>query len=329
MKQSSTSTPYLIIMPVYNDWNSVDLLLTEMEAEFDNKNLGVHLLLIDDASTNKIPDGFPSTRHKRIAKIEILRLRRNVGHQRAIAIALAHIEENVECRAVLVMDADGEDKPQDAIRLIEEYEQGDGDSVIFGWRARRSEKFPFRMSYFIYRRLYKMLTGHEIRIGNFSIIPGELLTRIVVVSEIWNHYSSGILKAKIPHKYLPTDRSSRLSGRSQMNYVQLVIHGLSAISVFGDVIGVRALMASLVLSLLCVVLIIVAIVIRSATTLAIPGWATYVVGFCFIILLQSFTISFSFVFLILNGRNNYSFLPQRDYRYFILDVSRVSPESNA
>jgi uncharacterized membrane protein YhaH (DUF805 family) len=105
------------------------------------------------------------------------------------------------------------------------------------------------------------------------------------------------------------------------------VHGLSAISIYGDVIGVRALLATLVLAVVSVVLIIIAIGVRSATDLAIPGWATYVVGISFIILLQSITISFSFVFLILNGRNNYSFLPQRDYHYFVLDVRRVFPAS--
>lgn len=327
MNENQAGMPFLIIMPVFNDWSSLDPLLRRLDEELSRKNLEVEILLIDDASTSKTPSTFGSSGHKRIAKIEILRLKRNLGHQRAIAIALAHIEEKVPCQAVVVMDADGEDKPEDAIRLIEEYQRGDQESVIFAQRTKRSEGLLFRLSYFIYRRLYKALTGQEIRIGNFSIIPHQLLTRIVVVSEIWNHYSSGILKARIPHRYIPTDRSNRLAGSSRMNYIQLVVHGLSAISIYGDVIGVRALMATIVLVVISVVLIIITIVVRSATDLAIPGWATYVVGLSFIILLQSITISFSFVFLILNGRNNYSFLPQRDYQYFVLDVRRVFPAS--
>jgi glycosyltransferase involved in cell wall biosynthesis len=326
MNENQAGMPFLIIMPVFNDWTSLDPLFRQLDEELSRKDLEVEILLIDDASTSKAPSTFGSG-HKRIAKIEILRLKRNLGHQRAIAIALAHIEEKVPCQAVVVMDADGEDKPEDAIRLIEEYQRGDQESVIFAQRTKRSEGLLFRLSYFIYRKLYKALTGQEIRIGNFSIIPHQLLTRIVAVSEIWNHYSSGILKARIPNRYIPTDRSNRLAGSSRMNYVQLVVHGLSAISIYGDVIGVRALMATLVLAVVSVVLIIIAIVIRSATDLAIPGWATYVVGLSAIILLQSITISFSFVFLILNGRNNYSFLPQRDYQYFVLDVRRVFPES--
>ena len=325
MNENPAGMPFLIIMPVFNDWSSLDPLLRQLDEELSRKNLEVEILLIDDGSTLKPPADFGSTPHKRIAKIEILRLRRNLGHQRAIAIALAHIEKEMSCEAVVVMDADGEDKPEDAIRLIEEYQRGDQESVIFAQRTKRSEGLLFRLSYFIYRRLYKALTGQEIRIGNFSIIPRQLLTRIVVVSEIWNHYSSGILKARIPHRYIPTDRSSRLAGNSRMNYVQLVVHGLSAISIYGDVIGVRALMATVMLAAISVVLIVIAMVVRSATDLAIPGWATYVVGLSFIILLQSVTISFSFVFLILNGRNNYSFLPQRDYQYFVLDVRRVFP----
>lgn len=326
MNESSEGMPFLIIMPVFNDWSSLDLLLRQLEEELSRKNLQVEILLIDDGSTIKPSSDLGAAGFKRFEKIEILRLRRNLGHQRAIAIALAHIEEKVPCQAVVVMDADGEDKPEDAIRLIEEYRRGDKEKVIFAQRTKRSENLLFRVSYFIYRRLYKALTGEEIRIGNFSIIPRQLLTRIVVVSEIWNHYSSGILKARIPHQYIPTDRSNRLAGSSRMNYVQLVVHGLSAISIYGDVIGVRALMATVVLALVSVVLIIIAIVVRIMTDMAIPGWATYVIGLSFIILLQSITISFSFIFLILNGRNNYSFLPQRDYQYFILDVRRVFPE---
>ena len=326
MNETAEGLPFLIIMPVFNDWSALDPLLRQLDEELSRENLEVEILLIDDGSTIKAPAHLGSAGFKRIARIEILRLRRNLGHQRAIAIALAHIEQKVPCQAVVVMDADGEDKPEDAIRLIEEYRRGDKEKVIFAQRAKRSENLLFRFSYFIYKRLYKALTGQEIRIGNFSLIPRQLLTQIVVVSEIWNHYSSGILKARIPHQYIPTDRSSRLAGSSRMNYVQLVVHGLSAISIYGDVIGVRALMATVMLAFISVVLIIIAIVVRSLTDLAIPGWATYVIGLSFIILLQSITISFSFVFLILNGRNNYSFLPQRDYHYFILDVRRVFPE---
>lgn len=326
MTETSAGAPFLIIMPVFNDWSSLDPLLRQLDEELSSKDLKVQMLVIDDGSTIKAPSSFNFLGSKQITKVEILRLRRNLGHQRAIAIALAHIEANISCQAVVVMDADGEDKPEDAVRLIEEFQAGDRESVIFAQRTRRSENLIFRISYFIYRQLYKALTGQEIRIGNFSIIPRQLLTRIVVVSEIWNHYSSGILKARIPHQYIPTDRSNRLAGSSRMNYVQLVIHGLSAISIYGDVIGVRALMATVMLALISLFLIVVAIVIRSATDLAIPGWATYVIGLSFIILLQSITISFSFVFLILNGRNNYSFLPQRDYQFFVLDVRRVFPE---
>lgn len=326
MTETSEGAPFLIIMPVFNDWSSLAPLLRQLDEELSSKDLKVQILVIDDGSTIKAPSSFNLLGSKQITKVEILRLRRNLGHQRAIAIALAHIEGNVSCQAVVVMDADGEDKPEDAVRLIEEFQAGDRESVIFAQRTRRSENLIFRISYFIYRQLYKALTGQEIRIGNFSIIPRQLLTRIVVVSEIWNHYSSGILKARIQHQYISTDRSNRLADSSRMNYVQLVIHGLSAISIYGDVIGVRALMATVMLALISLVLIVVAIVVRSATDLAIPGWATYVIGLSFIILLQSITISFSFVFLILNGRNNYSFLPQRDYQFFVLDVRRVFPE---
>ena len=113
MTETLEAAPFLIIMPVFNDWSSLDPLLRQLDEELSSKDLKVQILLIDDGSTIKAPDSLNLPWSRQIAKIEILRLRRNLGHQRAIAIALAHIEEKVSCQAIVVMDADGEDKPED------------------------------------------------------------------------------------------------------------------------------------------------------------------------------------------------------------------------
>src|SRR2546423_9853147 len=143
MKETPEGMPFLIIMPVFNDWISLDPLLQQLDEELSRKDLEVEILLIDDGSTIKAPSHLGSAAYKGLAKIEILRLRRNLGHQRAIAIALAHIEDKVPCEAVVVMDADGEDKPEDAVRLIEDYQRVDRERVIFAQREKRSEHVLF------------------------------------------------------------------------------------------------------------------------------------------------------------------------------------------
>jgi hypothetical protein len=150
-----------------------------------------------------------------------------------------------------------------------------------------------------------------------------MLQKIVVVSEVWNHYAAGILNSKIPHLEIPTKRSKRIEGQSKMNLVMLITHGLSAISVYGETIGVRLLIASCILIAISLIAILTAVTIKFATDLAIPGWTSYIVALFFIVLMQAILLSSFFIFVVLNSRNNSSFLPKRDHKYFILKLETI------
>jgi len=313
----------IIIIPVFNDWKSVEILLMQLDEVLSNEEMLVEVIVIDDASSIRNLGNFTTSNFKAIKKFQILELRRNLGHQRAIAIGLAYVQAKISCQAVVVMDGDGEDAPTDVIRLIKKYDRSGEDKIVFARRNQRSESWKFRFFYMLYRWLYKLLTGQEIQVGNFSIIPYRILHRLVAVSEIWNHYASGVLKARIPYIEIPTKRSTRLAGRSQMNFVSLVTHGLSSISVYGDIIGVRLLVASSLFVLFTIISLLVVITIKLTTTLAIPGWTSYIVALFLVILLQGVMLSLFFIFLTLNARNSSSFLPNRDYNYFVLELQEV------
>ena len=313
--------PILILIPVFNDWDAANVLLMHLDESLHDKGIQAEVLLVDDASTMPIRQGkFSLPGFKSIQKVSVLELRRNFGHQRAIALGLAHIEANTSCRAVVVMDGDGEDAPGDVPRLIEKCAEEGYSKMVFGQRSKRAENLVFRAFYVLYRSLYQLLTGYPIRVGNFSVIPYPVLRRLVAVSEVWNHFAAGALKARVPYSEIPTHRGKRLTGRSQMNFVSLVTHGLSAISVHGEVVGVRLLIATSLLIVFAVIAMGSAVTIRLTTTLAIPGWATYVVALSFIVLIQAVILSLFFIFVILSGRNNPGFLPLRDYHHFISRV---------
>jgi len=316
--------PVLVLMPVFNDWKSLEVLLVHLDNAVYDAGMTIEVLLVDDASSiSALEANFALGKPRAIEVVNILELKRNLGHQRAIALGLAYIEENIHCSAVVVMDSDGEDDPRDVPRLIEECRAEDHRKIVFARRVKRSEGWSFRLFYVLYKRFYKMLTGQDIRVGNFSIIPYEILKRLVVVSEVWNHYAVGVMKAKVPYADISTHRNNRLAGQSHMNFVSLVMHGLSAISVYGDVVGVRLLLTTCVLVLLSIAGIIAAVVVRLTTTLAVPGWATYVVALLLIVLMQAVILSLFFIFIILSGRNNFSFLPQRDYHHFVLGLRKI------
>jgi hypothetical protein len=179
--------------------------------------------------------------------------------------------------------------------------------------------------YFLYRILHRGLTGRGVRVGNFSILPFRYLNTLVVLSDMWNHYAAAVAGSYLPLTMIPIPRGTRLFGTSKMNFVALVSHGLSAISVFSDVVGVRLLIGSLTGALLTGLGIVLVAMVRIFTDRAIPGWATYATGTLLIIAMQMITIAASFTFFMLSSRTNTGFVPLRDYSMFVEAVLDIYP----
>jgi hypothetical protein len=312
---------------VFNDWPAVARLLVELDRVLAAAGRDARVLLVDDGSSDA-PDGdLAPPSPLRLREIDILHLRRNVGHQRAIAIGLSYIDARIPCDAVVVMDSDGEDRPEDVPRLLAELDRRGGSRIIFAERLRRSEGLLFATMYALYRWLHLVLTGERVRFGNFSAIPGALVNRLGAMSDLWNHYAAAVIKSRIPYGTIVTTRGVRYCGPTKMNYVALVTHGLSAMSVFGDWIGVRLLAATLgttgVLSV-----VIVAMLTIGWTADRWPPWTPYVLGFLVLLLSQTLVVSLAFVFIILSGRDSSAFIPLRDYVYFVAGIQTVYPRSH-
>ena len=311
-------------MPIYNDWVAAERLLPLIDRALDCR---ARVLLVDDAST-EAPEGDWPGNFTRIDTVSILHLRRNLGHQRAIAIGLVYAYQNwPDLDAVVVMDGDGEDRPEDIPVLLDRFAAEGGRKVIFAARAKRLESAAFQFFYHAYRVVHKMLTGVSVRVGNFSVLSREALGRVTVISEVWNHYAAAVLRARIPNVWVPLPRGSRLAGKSHMNFVSLLVHGLGGISVWSDILGARLLAVTTFAIALMVVLMGVAAGIRIFTDIAIPGWTIYVTGILIVVLMQAMIVSLALVLIIVSGRAAGGFLPIRDAVYFIEGVEQVSPRA--
>lgn len=311
----------MVLIPVFNDWPAADATVRRVESALRETGVAAEFLLVDDGSTEaagELGGGDDGLRRR----WRVLRLLRNVGHQRAIAIGLAWLSEHVRPRAVVVMDGDGEDDPADVPRLLACWEECGGERIVFAERRRRSESLTFRVFYEIYCGLHYVLTGLRVRVGNFSVVPGALLPRLVVCDELWNHYAAAVVKTRQPWTSVPTARAARLAGRSKMNFVSLVAHGLSAMSVYSETIGARVLTVTLGL----IALFAVMAAARLAWWLggwSWPGWLGFSPGAAFLAAAQAMTFGLIFVFVVLKGRQGSTFIPIRDYRYFVGGVRGV------
>ncbi|MCH9669836.1 MAG: glycosyltransferase [Gammaproteobacteria bacterium] len=298
-----------VVIPVFNDWISCARLLTELDAELASLSADVRVYLVDDGST--VVEGRASLydiAFQSITSLTILDLVCNLGNQRAIAVGLVEVAKLDDIDAVLVMDADGEDRPQDVPKLIEEFHRH-RSSIIVAQRARRSEGLVFRVFYQFYKALFRGLTGKKIAFGNFSLIPSGYLRRLVYTPELWNNLAATLRRSRQDIVASQTNRGERYAGQPTSSLVGLIVHGLSALSVYSDVAFVRILLVSLSLSLLAAAGILGAVYIKVFTDWAIPNWTTMAVGTLSIMLLQALLISGGAVFLLLSNRSNAVVVP--------------------
>ncbi len=303
-----------ILVPVFNDWAALRQLLSELNGVAGTRPESIAVCLVDDGSAT--PHGFDAEMLAgldRLAGLEVIELAANGGHARAIAIGLSALTAEGEGKAVLVMDGDGEDKPEDIARLLDRF-NAQPDRVVVAQRRRRSEGLLFRLFYRLYKLLFRAMTGHAITFGNFCLCPWPLARRLTHMPELWSHLAGSLLRARVAIDLLPTDRGARYAGRSQMRFTGLLQHGLGAIAVDLDRVLVRLLVAlGSFIGLLALALIVI-IFVRLFSEVAIPGWATTAFGLVTVLLVQSIVFAVLLLFISLKTRNLAESIPALRYR---------------
>ena len=312
-----------IIIPVFNDWGALNLLIPKIDVALRNEETEVRLVIVNDGSTEdaciekSVIDGVEV-----IHEVEIIHQNCNMGHQRAIAIGLAEVSRRDSIDAVVIMDADGEDRPEDIPALIR---QGsiEKDKIVVARRDQRSEGLAFKIGYALYKWLFRILTGKQIAFGNFCFLPMSIVKKLIYLDSLWNHLPATILKSKIPISMVPTKRGERLQGKAKMNPGGLVLLGLSAVSVYIDVALLRTLLLSVCFGAFTISGIIIVTTIRLFTDLAIPGWASSMVGSLTIILVLSLVISIFVLFIILANRSQLTIIPAKHIADYIHRIETV------
>jgi hypothetical protein len=312
------------VIPCYDDWSALDHLLSRLAKVLDSEEIAGQAVVVNDGGPPP-PSGFGrDPGHDRL-KCDVVTLYRNHGHQRAIALGLAYAADNHDCAAAVVMDADGEDDPKHVTELLLASKR-EPDKVVFARRTQRHEKVPFRAGYVLFKWIFRALTGQRVNFGNYSLVPGSLLSKLTHTPELWTHYAAGVLRARLPITTVPLSRAPRYTGKSRMNFVSLVLHGLAAISLYSDLAAVRVLLATIVLACSGILAIGIVTAIRLFTDLATPGWATTVVGLSAMLIIQGISLSLLLIFIGFQQRSSVAALPSKVYRDYIERIEHLEQE---
>ncbi|WP_217538827.1 glycosyltransferase, partial [Stenotrophomonas sp. GbtcB23] len=253
----------------------------------------------------------------------VLRLRRNVGHQKAIAIGLGYVEENLpDAQRVVVMDSDGEDLPETIATLLEALRDESVD-VAVARRRSRVETLRFRAFYVVYKFIFQLLTGRTISFGNFMAIKVGALHRLNAMHEVWTHVAAGLIASKLRLAVCPIDRGPRYAGQSKMNFVGLTLHGFRALMVFAEDVLVRVGLMCVLVSSASIVLAVVATLLKLAGY-ATPGWFSMALGVLFLVFLQTGTLTL--MTLMLSGIVRGTIQKPGAYREYLAGVTEVTAD---
>ena len=275
----------IVVTPVYEDVEASSCLFRELSAQFNND---VFLVAVDDGSIQE-PLTINRLENAGIDGV-ILKLRRNVGHQRAIAIGLGYASERIQPQQrVIVMDSDGEDLPSTVHNLLEALSVDDVD-VVVAERKSRVESLRFKAFYFVYKLFFSLMTGRLISFGNFMGLKATAVQRLVVMQELPIHVAAAVLASKLRAKICPLHRGPRYAGQSKMNFVGLVLHGFKGLMVFAEDVLVRVGIACALIAALSIFGALASISLKMFGV-ATPGWFSVALGLLFLILLQTIALA--------------------------------------
>ena len=220
---------YTIILPTFNDWKSLSILLSQIEKHLKNTGDIFKVLIIDDNSTKK--NNFELNKNKFFREINILSLKKNVGSQKAIATGLKFISKNKNKNKkedkFIIMDSDGEDDPKKIKEIIKLINKNPKTEIITMNRALRKESFLFSILYEVHLLITFLMTLKYIRFGNFSFLNKKALNVIIQKKDLWFAYSATLNKYFNEKKFIIAPRKKRISGKSKMSYYGLINHSLN------------------------------------------------------------------------------------------------------
>ena len=227
-----------ILISIYNDWQSVFKLLENIDSQIIDLEVEVSILIINDASTELKPE--INFHINNLKSVQVINMKKNRGHARCNAAGLKYINEKEDFDYSIIMDGDGEDRPEELKLLIEKSNKFP-EKVITADRVKRSEGFFFKFCYLVHKYLTFLFAGQSIKFGNFSCLPKSAVNRMVVDSATWSSFSGSLSKTIKDRRSIPSIRGTRYFGPSKMNFLNLLKHSFSIIAVFKITVLIRSI----------------------------------------------------------------------------------------
>ena len=236
---------YIILIPVFNDWQSVFKLIENIDLQIRDETIDV--IIVNDASTESFDNN--QKQFSKINSVKIINLIKNGGHRKAIATGLKYCHENLEYDYIIPMDGDGEDRPEELKDFFNQVQET-GPEVTTAIRIKRSESFLFKFLYVVHKIFTNLITGKLIKFGNYTCLSKSAVSKLLSDGSVWLSYSGAVTKHFPQFSTIQSIRGKRYFGPSKMSILELIFHSLRISTVFRENIFIRVVIVILIFGLL-------------------------------------------------------------------------------
>ena len=238
---------FIILMPCYNDWTSIFRLLENIDKEILELKGEFSVLIVNDGSNEKMPE--TKSVYKNIKSVKVINMKKNQGHTRSNATGIRYLSKKENYDYLILMDGDGEDRPEEIKLLVNKVLNNEDVSVV-AKRVKRSEGLIFSILYNLHKLITLVFTGRIMNFGHYSCLTKKDVDIISLKESLWGNYSGTVKKFISKLDNIPCIRGVRYVQPSKMSFIKLVIHSFSILAVFKYQVLLRSIVFSIILLLL-------------------------------------------------------------------------------
>lgn len=264
-----------VVIPIFNEQENLPALYKRLIRTLEKSEVAFEIIFVNDHSRDR---SLPMMRalSRRDARVRVVSLSRNFGHQTAITAGLAHTRGD----CVILMDGDLQDPPEVLPMLMQHRREGDWD-VVYAIRRKRKEPPLVRLMYYLFYRMLSRMSTIEIPLdtGDFCIMTRRVADRLNELPER-NRFVRG-LRAWVGFRQtgMEYERAARYAGTPKYTFKSLMRLAFDGILSFSNVPLRVSMYLGLFVSIggiLYALFIIIGRLLGAYKQL--PGWSTTVVA---------------------------------------------------
>jgi dolichol-phosphate mannosyltransferase len=244
-----------VVIPVKNEEENLDELLSRLNTTLCSMNISYEVVFVTDLNKDRTYEILKEHNKKNI-RVKTIKLSNSFGQYNAIIAGL----NNVSGEAVVIMDGDLQDYPEDIPKLFNKMKEG--FDVVYGVKKKKNDTFLRNIVSKTFWKLLNKFSDHDIEFGTsiFRILSHRVVKELKRFNEKQILFTGIISIIGFPTTKIEVTYGKRMRGDTKYSYFRLINMAVNALLSFSTkplrIISVLGLIAAgLSFIYLCIVFV--------------------------------------------------------------------------